>query len=417
MGRHLATACTIGWLIFALATPAFGQSWSVEPQVHPPRTRTALAVVKGKIYVIGGQTTDTSCTSRVDVYTPGLKQWSQGTAAPKPLCGHAVAVVGNTIYSFGGSDGNKGSDVVLAYDPAANQWKTLATKLPVARTYHAAVRGQNGRVYLVGGQATGAPLAQVDEFDPATVTWRTRASLPIPLTHMAGARRPCDHRIYVLAENKLQRFDPTTNSWSVMADLPETRSGIALAAGGDDRLYAMGGYGGNPFESADSFVFNGQSWAPGPAMATARGELSAVRFGKRIFAVGGSAKFPGILGTNEALGPIPYKLCVPKEEPTADVTDVRPLLCTWTPWLNRDLPSGSGDYESRADFEKAGSACKSPQKVECRVRANQKGWKEAGQVYTCDPKVGGVCVNDKQPQGSRCLDYEVRFCCRLSFEP
>lgn len=88
-----------------------------------------------------------------------------------------------------------------------------------------------------------------------------------------------------------------------------------------------------------------------------------------------------------------------------------PTPCTWTPWLNRDRPSGSGDYETLADFAKADQACAKPSKIECRTRAGQRPWSTTGEIYTCDVKSGGVCQNAKQPSGQSCSDYEVRFCC------
>jgi len=82
---------------------------------------------------------------------------------------------------------------------------------------------------------------------------------------------------------------------------------------------------------------------------------------------------------------------------------------SWTPFLNRDVPSGNGDFETLADFLAAGLACANPTAIECQT-VNGVDFKAAGQVYTCDPTVGGVCQNANQPNG-QCLDYQVRFFC------
>jgi len=81
---------------------------------------------------------------------------------------------------------------------------------------------------------------------------------------------------------------------------------------------------------------------------------------------------------------------------------------TWTPWLNRDLPSGYGDYETRVDFG-ALVPCASPVAIQCQTTAGVD-WTQTGQVYSCTPAVGGVCVNANQPNGA-CMDYQVRFLC------
>lgn len=82
---------------------------------------------------------------------------------------------------------------------------------------------------------------------------------------------------------------------------------------------------------------------------------------------------------------------------------------TWTDWLNRDRPSGSGDFETLADFVARGQACATPLAVECRA-ADGRDWSETGQSYTCEQYLGGVCRNSDLTNGS-CLDYQVRFLC------
>ena len=87
-----------------------------------------------------------------------------------------------------------------------------------------------------------------------------------------------------------------------------------------------------------------------------------------------------------------------------------PDQCTWTAWLDRDDPGGSGDFETLADFVRAGQACASPKEIECQTLTGSPA-ASTGQPYTCDPKVGGVCDNRKLPAGQTCQDYRVRFCC------
>lgn len=81
----------------------------------------------------------------------------------------------------------------------------------------------------------------------------------------------------------------------------------------------------------------------------------------------------------------------------------------WTPWLERDIPGGQGDYETLADFLAAGLACPNPIGIECQTTSGVD-WTLTGDVYTCDPAIGGVCVNADQPDGA-CENYQVRFLC------
>ncbi len=76
---------------------------------------------------------------------------------------------------------------------------------------------------------------------------------------------------------------------------------------------------------------------------------------------------------------------------------------TWTPWLSRDTPSGTGDSESRYQHHLEGHLpCEHPTHIECSDRGSQK--------ITCNPKDGLICENAKQ-EGSLCKDYAVRFFC------
>jgi Mucin-2 protein WxxW repeating region len=81
------------------------------------------------------------------------------------------------------------------------------------------------------------------------------------------------------------------------------------------------------------------------------------------------------------------------------------------PWLNRDRPSGKGDYETLNDFVKAGQTCANPAAVECKTTGGVF-WNKVlpvPQAYICNTKVGGVCENAKNE--GKCLDYQVRFLC------
>src|SRR5438128_1451801 len=101
--------------------------------------------------------------------------------------------------------------------------------------------------------------------------------------------------------------------------------------------------------------------------------------------------------------------------------------CTWTKWLDRDDPSGVGDFEDLVNL--VSQACKRPTAIQCRDKKTQKlwGWQTlpnspvntAGPGYSClasGSSAGGICQNAKtRPPGTQsnptCMDSEVRFCC------
>ncbi len=98
---------------------------------------------------------------------------------------------------------------------------------------------------------------------------------------------------------------------------------------------------------------------------------------------------------------------------TARTIQVTNASGTWTAWLNRDAPSGTGDWETLVDFRAAGHnicGASTPIGIECRTTPGGVDYRNAGEVYSCQPSVGGICQNIQQPDGT-CFDYEVRFLC------
>jgi hypothetical protein len=83
----------------------------------------------------------------------------------------------------------------------------------------------------------------------------------------------------------------------------------------------------------------------------------------------------------------------------------------WSPWINRDSPGASADYEDLDDM-RGQVPCPQPIAIECRVVADGRDWRQTGQRYTCaldSPVPGGICINAEN--NGACLDYEVRYKC------
>jgi len=101
------------------------------------------------------------------------------------------------IYALGGrTTDSSESQSVHAYDPGTDTWTALA-HLPTARAELAAAAGPDGRIYAIGGYSTGTgALSAVDAYSPETDTWAAVAPLRPPGTtcRRHGRRR----RIYAI---------------------------------------------------------------------------------------------------------------------------------------------------------------------------------------------------------------------------
>jgi hypothetical protein len=110
----------------------------------------------------------------------------------------------------------------------------------------------------------------------------------------------------------------------------------------------------------------------------------------------------GICSSGESSGTCPQD-CPPPPPPPP------PPPVTWSAWLNRDVPSGAGDWETRVDFSVSQVGCALPSYVEAQTTAGVD-WRNTGEVLTVSPDVGLICRNADQSDAT-CNNYRVRFGC------
>jgi N-acetylneuraminic acid mutarotase len=184
-------------------------SWKSLPSVPGKRGSALAAEVGGKIYVIGGVTTvegskDPFFTffgpARVlttnDVYDPATNKWE----SRKPMSvarNHAFGgAVNGKIYVIGGRTGHgfilsaTNTDVVEEYSPVSDTWSAPKERMPTPRSGGA--WGTDGRkIYVAGGEVTTKEVVgafrAIEAYEPASNTWTTLPSMPMPRHGVAGA--------------------------------------------------------------------------------------------------------------------------------------------------------------------------------------------------------------------------------------
>jgi N-acetylneuraminic acid mutarotase len=189
-------------------TPAT-DSWKPLAPLPGKRGAAIAAEVDGKIYVIGGATTmegskDPFFTAfgpaRVlgtnEVYDPATNRWESRNPMSVPRNHAFGGVVNGKIYVIGGRTGHAfilsatNTDVVEEYNPASNMWSIPKERMPTARSGGAS--GTDGRrIYVAGGEVTTTELVgafrAVEAYEPATNSWMTLPSMPMPRHGVAGA--------------------------------------------------------------------------------------------------------------------------------------------------------------------------------------------------------------------------------------
>jgi len=231
-----------------LLTVGIAGEWYTNTNATGLPALTGLAAVQhdGYIYVIGGYNGSARIRnvyySRILTETHDLTNWQNTTplpasAYPNGVYQHGAAVVNRRIYVAGGWDQNASDyfDTVahapLSADGTVGTWSTT-TPLP-QKILFARMVTMNGRLYVLGGQRTTAPIAldtvYYAEPDPVTgvITpggWMTTTALPKRMYgHTVTA---WDNWVYVAGG-----YDGTTFFPYVYYATPITNTG-AIAVGG-----------------------------------------------------------------------------------------------------------------------------------------------------------------------------------------
>ena len=231
-------------------------SWSLGPQIPLPNNHGMAASVNGKIYLIGGQTSDVSeegYQNTVYELDPAVGQWV--TKAPMPTArGAGVAVVlDGKIYVAGGRP-PRGNDFAV-YDPATNTWETLPN-LPSQRN-HFSGAAIDGRIHFVGGRLGHGLFPEMttvhEVYDPESRTWTTAEPMPLARSGMNGVMaNGCFHVWGGEGPGGMfpdhDYYDPRTDQWKRLLPMPIAVHGVYGSAFVGGFIWAPGGgigVGGN----------------------------------------------------------------------------------------------------------------------------------------------------------------------------
>ncbi len=177
-------------------------SWRSLSPLELGRTVPSSAAVNGKIYVIGGGGEGFSWTragiASVEIYDPATDQWSHGADLPNPRGASAIGVIDGYIYVVGGSDFSEvGTDLVHRYDPATDSW-TQRASLPI-KVVNATAAVVDGALYVIGGfddQNTAESRAAVHRYNSMMNSWTRVADLQQRRHSLSSA--VVDGQIYVM---------------------------------------------------------------------------------------------------------------------------------------------------------------------------------------------------------------------------
>ena len=120
-----------------------------KPIAQPPFKRRAISAAAhdGKLFVIGGMTSKSKPTTRVDIYDPVTDSWSLG----KPVPGSGMSGFGSASFAAAGQLYVSTMDGFLhRWNSSTNDWDTVAKADP-ARFFHRMLPIGDSGLLLIGG--------------------------------------------------------------------------------------------------------------------------------------------------------------------------------------------------------------------------------------------------------------------------
>lgn len=286
-----------------------GGTWTALAPLPTPLEGSCTARIGDRIFSAYGFSPLSGDTNLLRIYDIDTNSWSIGPPAPLPVRSEEYRGVahGGKLYCIGGRPVS-GTDMV-SFDAATATWTTLAP-MPDARAgTTSAVVGDS--IFVFGGRKGAAPCAgpavapgaetTILEYDIAKNLWSNAGNLAVNRSDATVARAGDSVFVFggcdgVTSLDSVEEYNPHTQTSSVVATMPGGARSDAAAARAGNLIHVLGGFpipGGTGF---NHLVFNPKtdSFTIGPSMPThcapgvQRAEGEVVSHGDRLYEVAGS---------------------------------------------------------------------------------------------------------------------------------
>ncbi|XP_036621828.1 kelch-like protein 6 isoform X1 [Trichosurus vulpecula] len=195
----------------------------------------ACVTLKNEVYISGGKETQRD----VWKYNSSINKWIQIEYLNFGRWRHKMAVLGGKVYVIGGFDGLQRINNVETYDPFHNCWSEAAPLLIHVSSFAAA--SHKKKLYVIGGGPNGKLATDKTQcYDASANKWCLKSSMPVE-AKCINAVSFRDH-IYVVggAMKALYSYSPLEDSWCLVTQLSQERASCGISPC-NNRLYITGG--------------------------------------------------------------------------------------------------------------------------------------------------------------------------------
>lgn len=237
--------------------------WRRLPPMQLARFGHGVAMFRDRLYVFGGiapHRGHLQPVNSIEVFDFAANRWETGRPMPSPRARFGIAVLRGRIYLAGGEgpDGRPLSELI-AFDPFKNVWEQKQG-LPSARNRLAMATAADS-LFLFGGEGyAGRTMRSVLRYMPADDRWVDAPAMRVPRKNLAVARlgprlivtagwNEKDGKREFIGETEI--FDPLTQHWETGGDLVIARDGARMVAA-SGRVWLFGGFAGNVLKTIET---------------------------------------------------------------------------------------------------------------------------------------------------------------------
>jgi hypothetical protein len=256
-------------LLVPLVAQAQTPSWQYTGSLNTDRWLSEMVTLDNNtVLVVGGYQAQNGALASCEIYDPATASWtytgSLTIARAMPTLvklpnGHVLSLCGAT--TFGGTE-STGS--VEEYDPATGTWKTVGS-LQVHRMLPTATTMTDGKILIAGGLTErSGTTTSCEVYDPSTNTSVLTGSLA-QNRYAAQAVLLGDGRVMVAGGrdggsssnyfSECEIFDPTTDTWDITSPMHQARIVGILTKFSDNTILAAAGRNSPSSSATGSEIF------------------------------------------------------------------------------------------------------------------------------------------------------------------